>query len=286
MPEVTSPPMVTLNAMQLIQEKVLFWKEGYAIVRNIFSADEMKILEAQILNSSWLKYQNAVLGTMNKNGGWGGGFASLNVTNECTGDDAFSLAGRSFRILDRSSFYYDDDVYCYHNKISAKPTGAKGFQPHQDFGGYWKNMGNDFPDPHAVFIAITPCDKTNGGVQVVPGSHLLGPLPHTPVAPESGLVEDTWREILAKGYVPVDVELAPGDGVFFHGNTIHLSGVNHSATTRIGYVVTLNTQRSSPRESENFCKHPTYTRMRRFYGTIDASHAAGPPNPFFGDKRS
>ena len=269
------------DALQKLEEKIFYWKEGYVIIRNIFSTAEMGILEHEILESSWFKDQCAVLEDMNQVGAWGGGFASLNVTNDCTGDDPFSLIGRSYKILERSCFYYEDDIYCYHNKISAKPSGAKGFRPHQDFGGYWKNMGNDFPDPHAIFIAITPCTKENGCLQVVPGSHLLGPMPHTPVAPDSGLDENAWQDIVKRGYFPLDIELDPGDGVFFHGNTIHLSGVNNSIAPRIGYVVTLNTRRSSPRQTENYCGHPGYSRMKRFYGSIGSHECVGLANPFF-----
>jgi ectoine hydroxylase-related dioxygenase (phytanoyl-CoA dioxygenase family) len=142
-------------------------------------------------------------------------------------------------------------------------------------------MGNDFPDPHAVFVAITPCNHINGCLQVVPGSHLLGPMPHTPPGADSGLEENAWNQVISKGYSPLNIELDPGDGVFFHGNTIHLSGINDSNSPRIGYLVTLNTRRSSPLQSENHCNHPTYSRMHRFYGTIESSEQSTRSDPFF-----
>ena len=262
------------------EEKIFYWKEGYVVIRDLFNAEEMQTLYSLIAKSSWYKDKERELEKINSRGDWGGGFDTLNVTNKCTGNDAFSLAGRSYKILDRSSFYYEDDAYCYHNKISAKPPGAMGFRPHQDYGGYWKSMGNDFPDPHAVFIAITPCNRENGCLQIVPGSHLLGPLPHTPQGADSGIEEKTWNQILNKGYSPIELELNPGDGIFFHGNSIHLSGKNNSHSPRIGYLVTLNTRRCSPHENENYCGHPRYSRMHRFYGKINESALGTELNPF------
>ena len=273
--------MKLVDALERNEEKLFFWKEGYVVIRSMFSKTEMHALEREVLQSEWYTNMSTSLAGMNKVGNWGGGFASLNVTNDCTGDDVFSLIGRSYKILDRSSHYYEDDVYCYHNKISAKPAGAKGFRPHQDYGGYWKDMGVDIPDPHALFIAITPCTKPNGCLEVVPGSHLLGPVAHTQVSADSGIEDDTWKDILGKGYYTQPIELEAGDAVFFHGNTIHLSGDNQTANPRIGYVVTLNTRRASPVQDKNYCDHPLYTRMKRFYGSIATIANQGSKSPFF-----
>lgn len=249
-------------------EKLFYLQNGYLIVRKLFSEREMDLLKLYINKYDVLADTKKSLDNSVLNNEYGGGFSSLKVWNNCNGNDIFSKVAKSYKILERSAYFYEDDVYCFHNKLTAKFPGVKGFSPHQDYGGYWKNMGIDKPDPHALFIAIDKSDKKNGCLEIVPKSHLLGNIPHKEMSPDSGIKNKDWDKILSKGYKTKLIELNKGDGVFFHGNTIHLSGENLSSDSRISFIVTLNTKRSSPNKKYNYFAHPEYSFHERTYKKI------------------
>lgn len=260
-------------------EKAFFWSQGYLHISGLFSRPEANAALNAVRAMRWFQEKGDELSVINSQGDYGGGFASLAVTNSCQGDDIFSRMGRSYKILDRASFLYDDDVYCYHNKIVAKHPGVKGFMPHQDYGGYWINMGIKLPDPHTCFIALEDQFVDSGCLQLLPKSHLLGPLPHDAPKADSGILQDVWNSVLERGYVAVPFELKAGDALLFHGNTVHLSGTNIASVSRVALIVTLNTKRSSPDPQLNYTNHPAYSPTPRVY-TNFAPDSTGAPNPF------
>lgn len=239
------------------KEKEFFLKNGYLIIKNVFKQTEMNIVRKSIMDEKFEESKN-------------GGFSSLIVWNNCNGDDIYTRIGKSYKILNTSTFLYDNDVYCYHNKIVNKLPGTKGFKAHQDYGGYWSKMGVDIPDPHACFIAIDECTLENGCLEIIPKSHLLGELPHTELKSDSGIIESKYNELLNKSYKPIPIELNRGDVVFLHGNTIHLSGDNNSNKTRYAMIVTLNTERAGKINKDCLYKnkHPNYSYHERVYDEI------------------
>ncbi len=80
-----------------------------------------------------------------------------------------------------------------------------------------------------VWMALDAVDDENACLRYIPGSHLRGVRPHT----RSGVLGFSQR---ISDYGPDDaarevpIHLQPGDVVAHHGNLIHLSGVNRSAT--------------------------------------------------------
>ena len=63
------------------------------------------------------------------------------------------------------------EVYHYHSKMILKDAKVGGaWTWHQDYG-YWYQNGVLFPDLISVFIAVDPCTKENGCLQVIEGSH-------------------------------------------------------------------------------------------------------------------
>lgn len=248
-------------------DKLFYWENGYLQIKNVYTEKEMNLLKKYIIKHNVLEERINWLEKIEKEGGYKGGFASLKVWNNCNGNDIFSKIAKSYKLLERVSYFYNDDVYCYHNKITAKIPNVMGFAPHQDYGGYWQYMGVDMPDPHAAFIAIDDCNKKNGCLKVVPKSHLLGPLRHEKESPGSGLLKEEWEALQKRGYIAKPIEMKKGDVLIFHGNTIHLSGPNNSLNSRLALIVTLNTKRSSP-NSRNYYGHPSYSRHERVYKKI------------------
>ena len=69
-------------------------------------------------------------------------------------------------------------------------------------------------------INIFRCTKDNGCLEVLPGSHRFGRLNHTKQAEQMAVEPERLREIMKK-VPPVQVEMDPGDALFFHCNLVH-----------------------------------------------------------------
>ena len=160
----------------IISEKAQFFSEGYLLVKNVFSKDEMNIIKKKIESINEFNLRLNII-QEKQNNNEHPSFDTIFVWNDTDGNDIFSKLGKSNKILNRMSQIYDDDVYCYHNKITLKYPGVVGFNPHQDYY-YWNIFGVQFPEAHASFIAIDKCDSENGCLQIIPKTHLLGILPH------------------------------------------------------------------------------------------------------------
>ncbi|MEJ5170119.1 MAG: phytanoyl-CoA dioxygenase family protein [Fimbriimonadales bacterium] len=103
-----------------------------------------------------------------------------------------------------------------------KPPGARGQAIHQDNWYLRAKPGNCL----AAWLAIDRCDRENGCLQVVPGSHRLPLLCNV----ESDTTKSfTGTQVpLPDGAEIVDVEMEPGDVLFFDGHLIHGSLPNRT----------------------------------------------------------
>ncbi|MCA9681194.1 MAG: phytanoyl-CoA dioxygenase family protein [Myxococcales bacterium] len=274
--------MLDENTLQA--EKLRFWREGYVIVRGMFSADEMAVVKRKVAE---IAVMNARVEHLRARQSLGEhpSFETIYVWNDVEGNDIFAKVGRSHKILDRLSHYYDDDVYDYHNKISLKYPGIVGFRPHQDYA-YWRDYGCPFPEAHAVFIAIDAATRANGCLELMPRSHLLGTLPHASWSArgsDHGVAPEVLRQLLDAGYQFIAIEAEPGDAILFHGNTIHGSGDNDSPEPRVAMIATMNTRANSPDPARNKPGHPYWTKQVRVRAPITEADLALPLPDF--DKR-
>lgn len=254
---------------RLVAEKLRFWREGFVHVRGAFTAEEMAIVKRKVMSSEAM---NARVGAVRErqSDGLHPSFETVFVWNDVDGPDLFAKVGKSYKILDRLSFYFEDDVYDYHNKIALKYPGVVGFRPHQDYA-YWKGYGCRYPEAHAVFIAIDDATVDNGCLQVMPRSHLLGTLPHRPwteIGSDNGVDPDVLGGLIADGYAMTPIETRAGDIILFHGNTLHGSGDNDSDRSRVAMIATMNTRKNSPDPALNRSGHPYYSHQSRVYDPI------------------
>lgn len=101
-----------------------------------------------------------------------------------------------------------------------KPPGARGQALHQDNFYLRVEPGTCV----AAWIAIDRVDRANGGLEVVPGTHLM----------DLFCPEDADTSVsFTREYVPpppglgrVPVDMAPGDVLFFNGSLVHGSEPN------------------------------------------------------------
>jgi phytanoyl-CoA hydroxylase len=126
-----------------------------------------------------------------------------------------------------------DDVYSIHTMYINKPsdlgTGSSRHPPHQD-QLYFPYA----PESRicAAWTALEDITTKNGCLFVYPGSHRMPLQPHG--YPNDGVVNVAYHGIhdLPPGLKAVDVEMGPGDTIFFHPLLIHGSGPNLSPNFR------------------------------------------------------
>ena len=192
-----------------------FHRDGYLLVRALFDNEEAGILRRAAKNDQAFKQHAYDIKDAE------GGKAKLVLWNKA-GEDLYGTVARCHRVVDAMERLLGDEVYHYHSKMSIKePFTGGAWSWHQDYG-YWYQNGCLFPDLASVMIAVDPCTKENGCLQVLKGSHLMGRVEHGRYGDQTGADPertDQAMKVLELVYCVMD----PGDAVFFHSNTLHRS---------------------------------------------------------------
>ncbi len=114
---------------------------------------------------------------------------------------------------------------------AVKGAHQGGFNFHQD-NNYTLHEG---PSCNC-WIALGPCTKENGCLQLVPHSH-----EHGTVASKAMFIDEhgneSHRTVAEAPETGDDIELEPGDAVLFSRLTVHGSGPNVTDSARIAYAV-------------------------------------------------
>jgi hypothetical protein len=173
------------------------------------------------------------------------------------GNGIYGMVARSARIVDSMEAILDGEVYHYHSKMILKdPEVGGAWTWHQDYG-YWYQNGTLFPLMSSVMIAVDPATRENGCLQVLKGSHLMGRIDHELTGEQAGANVEHVEE--AKKVLDlVHVEMAPGDGLFFHCNVLHRSDRNASPDPRWSLICCYNAARNNPYKESH---HPRYTPL-------------------------
>jgi non-heme Fe2+,alpha-ketoglutarate-dependent halogenase len=139
------------------------------------------------------------------------------------------------RVLDAVESLLGHDLLVWDSRwFTKQPGDATYISWHQD-GTYWSL---DPPKVCTAWIALSRSAASNGAMQVVPGSHAGGQLPHV----------DTFEaaNALARGQeIAVSVDeasavtlvLEPGEMSLHHIGVVHGSKPNRSDEPRIGFAV-------------------------------------------------
>ena len=170
------------------------------------------------------------------------------------GGDYLGVLPRLARMVEAAAETIGKPVYHWHSKLSMKKPGSAGrWDWHQDYG-YWYEEGCLAPDMTTCMIAIDPVDRANGCVELVHGSHLLGRIDHKRLGSASGVDPERLSHIL-ETHERVACEMAPGDAVFFHANTLHASGANRSERPRTLLHCSYNAIANEPFLAEGQAHH-------------------------------
>jgi hypothetical protein len=235
-------------------EKQQFHNDGYLMVRHLFSKEEMSYL------IKTTKGDDTYTGHESESRDASGKESKLRLHNYLE-DDISSVFVATNRIVENMEFLFDDEVYHFHHKMMLKePKVGGAWEWHQDYG-YWYEYNHClYPDMASCAIAIDPCTKENGCLQLLKGSHLCGRINHVKISTQTGADPERVKE-LEKRMDLVYAIMEPGDAIFFHSNTLHRSDANLSDNPRWMLIGCYNTKHNSPFSDEG--THPTYHYLER-----------------------
>jgi ectoine hydroxylase-related dioxygenase (phytanoyl-CoA dioxygenase family) len=222
----------------LAPQKYQYEKDGYLIVPNLFSPEEMqelsrvadKLLDGELKPD--LPYKGKVADDFvvdferelrDRNALPRRERVRL-ISWMCLHHSYFRhLAGHP-AIYDVVASLYDSGVQIFSDTIFMKAAHhGSDIPPHQDSAFLPKI------EPRALnfWMAIDAATVENGCLYILPGSHREELEHHT-----GGLVSRSLREDQADFSKQIPVELAPGDAIFFDSRLIHRSYPNRSTKSR------------------------------------------------------
>lgn len=245
------------------EQRAAYERDGFVIVRGLFDADEIDLLRSAIEQDPQLRAKLYDRRDAD-------GRATRMATWNHPGDSVYGLAARSRRVVDTMEDMLGGEVYHYHSKLTAKePLEGGAWEWHQDYG-YWYHNGCPYPLMASVMVALDHATRANGCLQVLRGSHAAGRVDHGVLPGEQVGADPRRVEYLRAHHENVHVEMAPGDGLFFHCNLMHRSDANRSADRRWTVIMCYNAARNDPYLQHH---HPNYTPLQKV--DDEAVRAAG-----------
>ena len=223
-----------------------YQRDGYAIVRGLFSADEIAAIGAAV---DQVHDEGVAHGRSFRHG-------NLFYRVEPDGDgpphvpmvqwmswhqpvlNAVRLDPRMARVLEP---LIGRDLKQIINQLHWKLPGSRGdFAWHQDSRfrlpeTAYRNLGTSYVQ---TGLAVDPHNPGSGGMRFVPGSHRRGTLELDTTADVLGTAMDD-AALLATGLSPesvVDLVLAPGDLALWNPYLVHASGLNRAGHRRRLYI--------------------------------------------------
>lgn len=238
--------------------------DGFLIRRGLFTGEEIRLL-GETARADHALDEAAVArddGEGNK--------VRLSLWNH-PGDGIYGMVARCRRVVDAVEQLLGGEAYHYHSKMILKDARTGGaWAWHQDYG-YWYQNGLLFPDLCSVMIAVDAATHENGCLEVLKGSHRMGRINHVLSGDQAGADRERVAEA-EKRLEKVHCELAPGDAVFFHANTLHCSGPNRSERPRWAMICCYNAAWNDPYKESH---HPGYTPLRKVDDTAVLAAAGG-----------
>lgn len=224
---------------------------GYFLVKELFTKAEIELLSRSAREDHELDKHS--FGRADGNGGT----VRLSLWNH-PGNGIYGMFARCERVVRSMEKLLDGEVYHYHSKMIMKdPKVGGAWAWHQDYG-YWYQNGVLYPNLSSLFIAVDPSRVENGCLQIIPGSHHAGRIDHVLTGDQAGANMERVDELAERlGVLPI--EMAPGDGLFFHANLLHRSDQNRSDKSRWSMICCYNAAINNPYKDSH---HPRYTPLQ------------------------
>jgi phytanoyl-CoA hydroxylase len=217
--------MTTLPEIDLQTLKTDFDRDGYVVVRQLFSPDEVEEIKANFerLHDEELEKFKMDDNIKDPNDPL---FKYPRFVHPHRNNDVarrYMLHSRAKEIL---AVLFAQEPVATQSMYYFKPPGARGQAMHQDNFYLMVDPGTCL----AAWTAIDRTDRENGCMMVVPGSH-KGNI----ICQEDGGEEIAKASFggpvhtrIPKGLKAIEVPMEPGDTLFFDGGMIHGSGPNRT----------------------------------------------------------
>jgi ectoine hydroxylase-related dioxygenase (phytanoyl-CoA dioxygenase family) len=223
------------------QQIAAYHKDGYIIVRNFLSAEEVNKLYTIALEDEAMRKHSFDLNDQS------GKKTKLALWYK-PGNDAYGLLTKSNRMVNSVNQLLDGDgaVCHFHSKLMQKePKVGGAWEWHQDYG-YWYKNEFLFPEQMiSVMIAVTDATKENGCLQVITGTHKMGKIEHGFAGEQVGASQH-YVDLALKTMPLVYVEIKAGDALYFHPNLLHRSAANLSDKSRWSLIAVYNRSSNVP----------------------------------------
>lgn len=142
---------------------------------------------------------------------------------------------RKDTIVDAIEDLYGPNLLCWTTNFFIKEGRNPAFVSwHQD-STYW---GLSKPDVVTAWVALSPSNKSNGAMEVIPGSHTMDQVPHRDTFDKNNLLtrgQEIAVEVDQSKAVRIDLE--PGEISLHHVRIVHGSPPNPSPDRRIGFAI-------------------------------------------------
>lgn len=229
-----------------------YHEDGYVFARSLFSEEEITLLGDVARKDKAMDEAATALDDGE------GNRVRLSLWNH-PGDGIYGMVARSRKLVDSVEQLVGEEVYHYHSKMVLKDARTGGaWAWHQDYG-YWYQNGLLFPDLCSVMIAVDDATRENGCLQLLRGSQRMGRINHVLSGEQAGADRERVEEA-SKRLELVHAEMKRGDAVFFHSNTLHCSGANHSDNPRWAMICCYNAASNDPYKESH---HPGYTPLSK-----------------------
>ena len=181
------------------QERSDYERDGFIIVRNLFSEDEISLL------GQTARADNAMDKSSSSMDDGEGNAVRLALWNH-PGNGIYGMIARCRKLVERVEDLLDDEAYHYHSKMVLKDAKVGGaWAWHQDYG-YWYQNGVLSPNLCSVMVAVDKATEENGCMQVLKGSHKLGRINHILSGDQAGADMERVEEAKRRQHAELRVE--------------------------------------------------------------------------------
>jgi hypothetical protein len=205
-----------------------FHRDGFLLVRRMYSAEEMKDIchwTEEVANSPEVPGHYMMYFEASKQDG---SRIISRIEDFVSFHKGFAELITRRRMQQAVSDLFAEPAVLFKDKINFKLPGGDGFKEHQDVQAGW----DDYADLHiTAMIAIDETNQDNGSVEMIPGMH------------KKGLLGEMWSPLTdadtaGASYQPVHCQ--PGDAVFFDSYAPHRSMPNKTDKARRVLYITFN----------------------------------------------
>jgi hypothetical protein len=203
-----------------------FYRDGYVIVRGLYTADELRQINQwteevtawpevpgkymMYFEKSQLDPDKRILSRMENIEPYHAGFSQL-----------FTIEKMQGCVSD----LFGEEAVLFKDKINFKLPGGDGFKAHQDVQAGWDRYANLHI---TALVSIDASTLENGCLQLAPGHH------------KQGLIGESWKPLQEDALEYIAVPTEPGDAVFFDSFAPHRSEPNRTNSARRVLYVTYN----------------------------------------------